>query len=127
MVTTKVMYIMCRHKKLKSLGTSIVLQQIRQADAVAKQEHFLMMHDIECTCKMQWYTIAKLGLVILGIIIFIVINARILKLFRGHMFFNAVKVMLFITDAQFYVPVKLCRTAGGILSFKITGKLSILH
>ena len=30
--------------------------------------------------------------------------------------------MLFISDAQYYVPVKLCRTAGSIHLFKITGK-----
>ena len=60
----------------------------------------------------------------LGIIIFIFLNARKLKLFTGHLFSNAVKIMLFILDAQYYVPVKLCRTAGSIHLFKITGKLT---
>ena len=32
--------------------------------------------------------------------------------------------MLFISDAQYYIPVKLCRTAGSIHLFKITGKLT---
>ena len=31
--------------------------------------------------------------------------------------------MLFISDAKFYVPVKMCRTAGSIHLFKIMGKL----
>ena len=31
--------------------------------------------------------------------------------------------MLFISDVQYYVPVKLCRTAGSIYLFKITGRL----
>ena len=35
--------------------------------------------------------------------------------------------MLFISDAQYYVPVKLCRTAGSIYLFKITGKLLPEH
>ena len=35
--------------------------------------------------------------------------------------------MLFISDAQYYVPVKLCRTAGSIHVFKITGKLTPEH
>ena len=34
--------------------------------------------------------------------------------------------MLFISDVQYYVPVKLCRTAGSIHLFKITGRLTIL-
>ena len=49
-------------------------------------------------------------------------NAKKLKLFRGHLFFNAVKLMPFISDVQYYVPVKLCRTSGSIhFFFKITG------
>ena len=43
------------------------------------------------------------------------------------MFSNTVKVMLFISDAQYYVPVKLCSTAGNIHLFKITGKLIPEH
>ena len=68
-----------------------------------------------------------LGLLILSIIIFIILNARKLKLFRGHLFSNAVKIMLFISDAQNYVPVKLCRTTGSIHLFKITRKLTPEH
>ena len=32
--------------------------------------------------------------------------------------------MLFISDIQYYLPVKLCRTAGSIHLFKITGRLT---
>ena len=32
--------------------------------------------------------------------------------------------MLFISDVQYYVLVKLCKTAGGIHLFKIMGKLT---
>ena len=35
--------------------------------------------------------------------------------------------MLFISDAQCYVPVKLCRTAGNMHLFQITGKLIPEH
>ena len=87
-----------------------------------------MIHDIECTCRIQWYTICMLIISILGIVVFIFLNARRLKLFRGHLFSNAIKVMLFISDAQYYVPVKLCRTAGSkIHLFKITGKITPKH
>ena len=76
------MYIVFKHAKLKSLVNSIALQKIREVDVVSQQEHISMMHDIEHTCKTQCYTIAILGLVILGIMIFIIINARKLKVFR---------------------------------------------
>ena len=71
--------------------------------------------------------IVTLGLVILGIMVFIVINARKLKLFRGQVFSNAVKVMLFISDAQYYILVNLCRTAGSIYLFTIMGKITPEH
>ena len=53
--------------------------------------------------------------------IFAVLHSRKLKLCRGFLFWNAVKIMLFISDAQYYVPTKLCKTAGSIHLFKITG------
>ena len=74
------MYIICSHIKLKSLVTSLAIQQIREVEMVTKQEHVSKMHDIECTCKNQCYTIVMSGLAVLGIIIFIVLNARKLKL-----------------------------------------------
>ena len=122
-VTSIVLYIICKCAKLKSLVTSLTLQQLREVDAVTKQEHVSVINDIECTCKIQWYTVYMLGLLILGRVILIILNAKKLKLFTGHLFSNAVKIMLFISDAQYYIPVKMCRTAVSIHSFKITGKL----
>ena len=45
-------------------------------------------------------------------------------MYRGQLFSNALKIMPFILDVQYYVPVKLCRTAGSIHLFKITGRLT---
>ena len=39
------------------------------------------------------------------------------------MFSNVVKIMLFISDVQYYVPIKLCKTSGSIHLFKIMGTL----
>ena len=58
---------------------------------------------------------------------FIILNARKLKLFRGHLFSIAIKIMLFISDAQYYIPVKLCRNTASIHLFKGTGKLTPEH
>ena len=35
--------------------------------------------------------------------------------------------MLLISDAQYYIPIKLCKTAGSIHLFKIIGKLTPEH
>ena len=47
---------------------------------------------------------------------------RRMKLCRGQLFSNVVKIMLFISDIQYYVLVRLCKTAGSIHLFKITGR-----
>ena len=122
-----VVYIICKYTKLKSVVISLAPQQIREVCMVAKQENVSITHDVECTCIIQWYAIFMLSLATLGIIIFIILNARKLKLFRGHLFSNAVKIMLFISDTQYYVPVKLYRTAGSMHLFKITGQLTPKH
>ena len=45
------------------------------------------------------------------------------RLCKGYKFSNAVKIMLFISDIQNYVPIKLCKTASSIHLFKIKGAL----
>ena len=57
------------------------------------------------------------------LVMFAVLHLRKLKLCRGCMFSNAVKLMLYISDVQLYVPIKVCKTAGSIHLFKITGML----
>ena len=47
------------------------------------------------------------------------------KLCRGWTFSNTVKIMIFISDVQYYVPIKLCKTAGSIHLFKIIGTLKL--
>ena len=65
-----------------------------------------------------------LSLSILGIVIFIILISRKLRLFTGHLFSSAVKIVLCILDTQYYVPIKLSGTAGSIHLFKITGALT---
>ena len=40
LVTAVVLFIICKHTKLKSLVTSLALQQIREVGTVTKWEHF---------------------------------------------------------------------------------------
>ena len=61
---------------------------------------------------------------IIGLVIFAILQVRSIKLCRGQLFSNIVKIMLFISDIQYYVLIKLCKTAGSIHLFKITGILT---
>ena len=100
---------------------------VKRSRCSNQQEHVSVIYDIECTCKIQWYAICMLIISILEIVIIIILKAGKLKLFRGHLFSNTVKIMLFISDAQYYHPVKMCRTAESIHLFIITGKLIPEH
>ena len=52
-----------------------------------------------------------------------ILQVRRIQLCRGRLFLNVVKIILF-NSIQYYVLVKLCKTAGSIHLFKITGKLT---
>ena len=104
LVTILVINILHKHKKLKTLIASLALQQIKEIGVVGTQE---TSRYHECICKIQWYTILMLHRLLLGLIIFVIIQLRKLKLFRGHLFSNTVKIMLFVLDTKYYVPMKL--------------------
>ena len=121
LVTSLVIYLQCKHKKFRMLVTSLALQQVREVGAVTTQEEVI----IAGTCKIRFYIILALSISILSLVIFAVLHSRELKLCRGHLFSNAVKIMLFISNVQYYVRMKLCKTAGSIHLFKITGMLNL--
>ena len=99
--------------------TSLALQQVREVGAATTQEDVIMT----CSCKILFYIVLELHISILGLVHLAVLHTRKLKLCRGHLFSNAVKIMLYISDVQFYVPIKLCKTAGSIHLSKITDML----
>ena len=114
-----ILYILCKHNKLRTLLVSLALQQVKEVSASAtKQEDNNM-----CTCTSQFYIILALIITIIGLVIFDILQVRRIKLCRGQLFSNVVKIMFFISDMQYYVPIKLCKTAGSVHLFKITGIL----
>ena len=96
------------------LVNSLTLQQVKEVGAVTQKE-------INSECKILTYI--SLALTIFGLMMVGILHYRKSKLCRGCIFSNAVKIMIFISDAQYYVPIKLCKTAGSIHQFKITGTL----
>ena len=56
-------------------------------------------------------------------VIVVFLHYRKSRVSKGYRFLNAIKITLFISDVQNYVPIKLCKTAGSIHLFKIKGTL----
>ena len=116
LATTLTVYLLCKHKKLQMLIASLVLHQVKEVGTVTQKE-------INSECG----TLAYIGIIltILGLVLVIVLHYRKSKLCKGHRFSNAVKIMLFISDIQNYIPIKLCKAAGSIHLFKIIVTLNV--
>ena len=117
LVTNLAIYLLCKHKKLRMLVASLALQQVKEVGTVTTQE------EVTTECNIQNYIISSLTVTILSLVMFSVLHSRKLKLCSGCMFYKAVKIMIFISDVQYYVPIKLCKSAGSIHVFKVTGTI----
>ena len=113
--TTLVIYLFCKHKHIRTLVASLILHKIKEVEANSSSE------GTNSECK----TLAYIGIIltVLSLIIVTFLHYRKSRFCKGYKFSNAVKIMLFISDVQNYVPIKLCKTAGSIHLFKIKGTL----
>ena len=113
--TMLVIYLFCKHKCIRTLVASLVLHKIKEVEANSNPEG----------TKYECRTLAYVGiiLIVLSMIIVTFLHYRKSRLCRGYRFSNVVKIMLFISDVQNYVPIKLSKTSGSIHLFKIKGTL----
>ena len=118
--TLIIINILCKHNNLQTLLASLALQTLREVSAstTKKKDETYM-----CNCTSQFYIILALSITIIGLVMYMTLQVKRIKLCRGQLFSNVVRIMLFISDVQYYVLIKLCTTAGSIHLFKITGML----
>ena len=103
-----------RQSKLKALVTNIAMQRIKAVEAAD-------MSDMLCT---QWYIMGMLIIITLGMLYLVTNKLRKTSFCKGHLFSNNTKILLFISNAHSYVPIRLCRVAGSIHLFQIKGRLN---
>ena len=80
--------------------------------------------DMLCTCKTQWYIMGMLIIITLGMLYLVTNKLRKSSFFKGLLFSNNTKILLFISNTHSYVPIKLCRVARSIYLFRIRGRLN---
>ena len=114
LATNLSVYLLGKHKKLQELIATVVLNQLKEVSIVTQKE-------INSKCKLLAYI--GIILTILNLVMVTFLHYRKSKFSKGHRFSNAVKIMIFISDVQNYVPIKLCKTAGTIHLFKVSGML----
>ena len=76
-----------------------------------------------CSNYEYWLLIMLSILILLGIIFLIIDKAYTMPLFRKHQYSNTIKVMIFISNINSYVPIKLCKVTGSIHLLKLVGRL----
>ena len=96
LATTLTVYLLCKHKKFRTLIASLVLHQVKEVGTVTQKE-------INTECKTLTYI--SLVLTILGLAMVAILHYQKSKLCRECTFSNAVKIMIFISDIQYYVQV----------------------
>ena len=116
-ITLVIIYVMYRQSKLKALVMNIAMQRIRTVEAAD-------VSDMLCTCKMQWYIMGMLTIITLGMLYLVTNKLRKSSFFKGCLFSNNTKILLFISNTHSYVPIKLCRVARSIHLFRIRGRLN---
>ena len=96
LATTLTVCLLCKNKKLQTLIASLVQQQVKEVGTVMQKE-------INPECKTLAYI--SLVLTILGLVMVAILHYRKSKLYKGHIFSNAVKSMTFISGVQNYIPI----------------------
>ena len=97
---TLVIYLFCKHKHIRTIVASLLLYKAREVEPRTQK-----INDSECE------TLAYIGiaLTLLSMAIVILLHYRKSKFCRGHRFSNVVKIVLFISDVQHYIPIRLCK------------------
>ena len=112
-----IIYALYRQSKLKTLVMNIPMQRIKAVEAAD-------MSGMLCTCKTQWYIMGMLIIITLGMLYLVINKIRKTSFCKGRLFSNNTKILLFISNAHSYIPIKLCRVAGSIHLFQIKERLN---
>ena len=104
--------------KLKVLVTNIAIQWIKTVESTDVSDMLWM-------CKTQWYIMGMLIIITLGMLYLVTNKIRKSSFFKGCLFSNNTKILLFVSNTHSCIPIKLCRVARSIHLFRIRGGLNL--
>ena len=76
--TIIIIYAICKHNKLRALVTSLVFQQAKEVKTEEVNEG-----NYNCECTAQFYITLALSTIIIGLVVFAILQVRRIKLCRG--------------------------------------------
>ena len=103
---------------MRNLHKCIALQHTKAVEVADSPTRY-------CICEPNWYIMGLLLIMLLGITYLVMSTFRKSCLFKGCLFSNITKIVLFKSNATTYVPIILNRIAGSIHLFKLRGRLTI--
>ena len=101
-------------EKMQALVANLAM--IRGVKAISEE--------IETIDNEYWIIIIWLSFILLCILFLTIEKLYRMPIFRKYHYSNTIKIMIFISDIKSYVPIKLCKTSGSILLFKLTGSIN---
>ena len=104
-----VIYLFCKHEDIKTIVASLIWYKAKEVEAKLTTE----TNNPKCS------TLAYIGmaLTIWSMATVIYLHYRKSKFCREYRFSNIVKIVLFISDVQNYIPIKLGKTSGSLHLF----------
>ena len=81
--TMIIIYIRCKHNKLQTLVVGLALQQVREGSAITTKKED---ENYMCDCTSQFYMILTLNIAIIGLVMFVILQVRRIKLCRENYF-----------------------------------------
>ena len=79
--TIIIIYALCKHNKFRILVVSLALQQVKEVSAVEIKDE-----EYRCKCTSQFYAILALSITIIGLVIFAILQVKIIKLLEDRYF-----------------------------------------
>ena len=76
-----IIYTSCKHKKLIALVASLALQQVKEVKAEDVRDK-----NYKCKCISPFYVILALSIVIIGLVVFTILQVRRIRICRKIIF-----------------------------------------
>ena len=83
--TMIIIYTLCKQNKLRILAASLAVQQAKEVSTLGTRKED---ENYMCNCTSQFYIVLALSIAIIGFVIFMILQVRRIKLYRGHLFFK---------------------------------------
>ena len=115
-------YLACKHKKLHSLVTAMILQRLHITEAISAFE-IPQNEEAKLICQDPWVSIAVTLITILGIAVYLYRTCSKMTFFKGCLYDNTCTIYLFLSQECYHVPVKLRELNGLLHTFTLSGQL----